>query len=157
MRRTSSKFLLLCVAFLALLASPYFPLVQAAEDSSYYREPVESFVGGALPRAERMGRTIPLEAFLRTHLDAPKVLLQVAEKYKSDSRVAIAVIDNSRGRGKAAISDLKFVRNVVAKYTPQELRARLLRALEDAYEKGKRGEKGGLSEAVYRGFKGHVR
>jgi hypothetical protein len=119
-----------------------------------YRDPVDSLVGGALPRAERNGRTLPLEAFLETHLGAPEVLLKIAEMYKSDKRVEIAVIDNSGSRGKAALADLKFVQAVGRKYTREELRAKLLRALEDAYEKGKRGEKEGISERVYRAFKG---
>ena len=118
-----------------------------------YRDPVDSLVGGALPRAERNGRTLPLEAYLDTHMGAPEVLLKIAEAYKGDKRVEIAVIDNSRGRGQAAVADLKFVQAVARKYTREDLRAKLLRALEDAYEKGKRGEKDGISELVYRAFK----
>jgi len=119
-----------------------------------YRDPIDSLVGGALPRAERNGRTLPLEAFLDTHLGAPEVLLKIAETYKSDQRVEIAVIDNSGGRGKAAVADLKFVQAVARKYTREDLRAKLLRALEQAYEKKKRGEKEGISEDIYRAFKG---
>jgi len=121
-----------------------------------YRDPIESFTGGALPRAERNGRTLPLEAYIETHLGAPEVLLKIADLYKSDSRVAIAVIDNSRGRGGAAVSDLNFVRSIAGKYTREELNTKLVRALEDAYAKGKRGEKEGISEIIYHGFKGDV-
>jgi hypothetical protein len=121
-----------------------------------YRDPIESFVGGVLPRADRNGRTLPLDAYIETHLGAPEVLLKVAEAFKGDKRVEIAVIDNSRGRGAAALSDLNFVRQVAGKYTREELKAKLARALEDAYEKGKRGEKEGISEIIYRGFKGNV-
>ena len=121
-----------------------------------YRDPVDSLSGGALPRAERNGRTLPLEAYLDTHLGAPEVLLKIAETYKGDKRVEIAVIDNSRGRGQAALADMNFVRAVAQKYTRQDLMAKLKRALEDAYEKGKRGEKDGISEIIYRGFKGNV-
>ncbi len=119
-----------------------------------YRDPVDSFVGGALPRAERNGRTLPLDAYIETHLGAPEVLLKVAEIYKGDRRVEIAVIDNSRGRGEAVLADLKFVRSVAGKYTREELKAKLVRALEDAHEKGRRGEKEGISDLIYRGFKG---
>jgi zeta toxin len=121
-----------------------------------YRDPIESFVGGVLPRAERNGRTLPLDAYIETHLGAPEVLLKVAETFKDDKRVEIAVIDNSRGRGGAALSDLNFVRRVAGKYTREELKTKLARALEDAYEKAKRGEKEGISEIIYRGFKGNV-
>jgi hypothetical protein len=121
-----------------------------------YRDPVDSLANGALPRAEHNGRTLPLEAFLDTHLGAPGVLLKIAEAYKNDKRVEIAVIDNSRGRGAAALADLKFAQSVGQKYTREDLKAKLLRALEDAYEKGRRGEKDGISEAVYRAFKGNA-
>jgi hypothetical protein len=121
-----------------------------------YRDPVDSLANGALTRAERNGRALPLEAFLDTHMGAPEVVLKIAEAYKNDKRVEIAIIDNSRGRANAAVADLKFVQSVARKYTREELKSKLLRALEDAYEKGKRGEKDGISETVYRAFKGHA-
>jgi len=118
-----------------------------------HRGPIESFVNGALPRAEETGRTLPLEVFLKSHIGAPKVLLHLAKRYKDDPRVEISVIDNSRGLGEAVVADLKFLEQAAGKYTQKELRAKLLQALEDAYEKGKRGEKGGISEAIYRALK----
>ncbi|HZD40743.1 MAG TPA: hypothetical protein VE131_08490, partial [Terriglobales bacterium] len=121
-----------------------------------YRDPVEAFVNGALSQPDRMGRVAPVEVFIQTHLGAPNVLLRLARKYRDEPRVAISVIDNSRGRGKAVVTDLDFVRRVAKKYTPEELRAKVIQALEDAHEKGKRREKGGISEAVYRAFKGHA-
>ena len=119
-----------------------------------HRDPVEAFVNGALGQIDRMGRTIPLEVFLQTHVGAPKVALQLAEKFDGDPRVAIGVVDNSRGRGNAAVVDLDFLKRIANKYPPQGLRAKLTAALENAYEKGKRGERGGISETVYRAFKG---
>jgi Zeta toxin len=121
-----------------------------------YRDPIDSFVGGVLPRAEKMGRTLPLEAFLATHIGAAEVLPKIAAAYRNDDRVAIAVIDNSRGRGNAGASDIEFVKAAAAKYSREELKAKLSEALDQAYEKGKRGDKAGISEAVYRGIKGHA-
>ena len=121
-----------------------------------YRDPIESLVGGVLPRAERMGRTLPLDVFLDTHMGAAEVLEKIAQTYKGDDRVAIAIIDNSRGRGKAARSNIAFVKSAAGKYRREELKATLSAALDEAYEKGKRGEKGGISEAVYRAIKGPV-
>jgi hypothetical protein len=121
-----------------------------------YRDPIDSFVGGVLPRAARTGRILPLEAFLDTHMGAAVVLPKIAETYKGNDRVAIAVIDNSRGRGKAAQSDIEFVKMAAAKYRRAELRAKLSDALDAAYEKGRRGEKDGISEAVYKGIKGNA-
>jgi hypothetical protein len=82
------------------------------------------------------------------------VIAKIADAYKSNDRVAIAVIDNSRGRGNAALSDLEFVKTAAAKYRRDELKTRLFAELEVAYEKGKRGEKDGISEEIYRGIKG---
>jgi len=121
-----------------------------------YRDPVDSFVGGVLPRAERMGRTLPLEVFLDTHIGAAEVLEKIAQTYKGDDRVAIAVIDNSRGRGNAAPSNIAFVKSGAGKYRREELKAKLSAALDEAYERGKKGEKDGISEAVYKAIKGPV-
>ena len=119
-----------------------------------YRDPLEAFVNGALAQIDRMGRIVPIDVFLRTHTGSASVVLRLAAMYESDPRVAISVIDNSRGRGNAAVTDLEFLRRISNKYTAQSLRAKLIGALEDAYEKGKRGERGGITEAVYRAFKG---
>jgi zeta toxin len=121
-----------------------------------YRDPIDSFVGGVLPRAERMGRTLPLDAFLDTHIGAAEVLAKIAAAYKNDDRVAIAVIDNSRGRGNAAPSNIEFVQKSERKYRRQELKVKLSEALDQAYEKGKRGEKDGISQAVYSAIKGRA-
>jgi len=121
-----------------------------------YRDPIDSFVGGVLPRAGRMGRTLPLEVFLDTHIGAAEVLEKIAQAYKGNDKVEIAVIDNSRGRGNAAPSDIAFVKNAAGKYRRAELKAKLSAALDEAYEKGKKGEKDGISEAVYKAIKGHA-
>ena len=122
-----------------------------------YRDPIDSFVGGVLPRAEKMGRTLPLDVFLDTHIGAANVLEKIAAAYRGNDRVAIAVIDNSRGRGNAAPSDIGFVKSAAGKYRREELKAKLSAALDEAYEKGKRGEKDGISEVVYKATKGHAR
>ena len=121
-----------------------------------YRDPIDSFVGGLLPRAKSMGRTLPLEIFLNSHIGSIEALPKIAEHYKNDRRVAVAVIDNSRGLGDVTIADLGFVRMMARKYSREDLKAKLVLALEDAYEKGKKGGKNGISESLYRAIKGHV-
>lgn len=121
-----------------------------------HRDPVEAFINGVLPQTDRLGRIVPLEVFQRLHLEAPKVQLQIADHYKNDPRVGVSVIDNSRGRGKAAVADHEFLKRAASRYTPESLRAKLHEALEEAYEKGKKGQEGGVSEAVYRAVKGNV-
>jgi hypothetical protein len=119
-----------------------------------YRDPIDSFVGGMLPRAKTIGRTLPLEIFLNSHMGAIESFPRIVENYKDDRRVAVAVIDNSRGAGDGTVADLEFVKNMARKYSREDLKTKLLRALEDAYEEGKKGGKNGISESIYRAIKG---
>jgi hypothetical protein len=107
-----------------------------------------------LPRAKRIGRTLPLEVFLNSHIGAIEAFPRIVENYKDDRRVAVAVIDNSRGAGDGTVADLEFVKNMARKYSREDLKTKLLRALEDAYEEGKKGGKNGISESIYRAIKG---
>lgn len=72
-----------------------------------YRDPLEALVNGALPRAERMGRTVPLQVHMDTHIGARKVIDELADHYAGDDRVVLQAIDNSRGKGKAAPIELE--------------------------------------------------
>jgi len=121
-----------------------------------YRDPIDSLVDGVLPRAQSMGRTLPLEIHLNTHLGAVETILKIADAYKNDSRVAIAIIDNRDRTGSATEADLGFAKRMARKYSRESLKAALSSALEDAYEKGKRGNRNGISEAIYRAVKGHA-
>jgi hypothetical protein len=121
-----------------------------------YRDPIDSFVDGLLPRAKSMGRTLPLEIFVNSHLGSIEALPAIADHYKHDRRVAIAVIDNSRGVENAKVADLEFAKTMARKYAREDLKAKLLRALEDAHEKGKKGDKNGIPENIYRAIKGHA-
>lgn len=118
-----------------------------------YRDPVDSLVNGALPRAVSNGRPVNLNVMLRSHLESPKVLLGLAEQYKNDPRIDIEVIDNSRGPGNAALADMSFLQKVSQSYTHAELKSKLEQALEEARQKGLRGEPGGISDEIYRAFK----
>lgn len=117
-----------------------------------YRDPIDALTKGVFPRAKAMGRVPTLGGFLNTHLGAVQALLKIAAVYKDDSRVAIAVIDNSRGIDYANLSDLRFVENIAGKYSRESLKTQLIRATETAYEKGKKGEPGGLPEILYQAF-----
>ncbi len=114
------------------------------------RDPVEALVHGALPRAARQaqefgtGRTVPLKAHAETHRGAAQVIQQLAEKYKDDPRVSISVIDNTRGKGGARLTDLGFVRGF--DYTDVE--RKLYEALKQQYDAG------AIPESVYRATAG---
>lgn len=67
-----------------------------------YRDPLDAFANGALPRAAETGRIVPVEAFAATHEKSLATLRRLAEHYADNPDVHIAVIDNSRGLGQAA-------------------------------------------------------
>lgn len=109
-----------------------------------WRDPVESLTEGALPRAMRTGRTVPLNEHLNTHVGAAKTVPELMTKYKDDPRVQFDIIDNSRGRGAQELGSLETIRPLEYDQVREDLRT----ALE-----AKRAS-GAISEAVYRGTAG---
>lgn len=109
-----------------------------------WRDPTEALTRGALPRAMRMGRTVPIDEHARTHVGAARTIKELAERYKDDPRVSIDIIDNSLGKNAARVSDLGVVRDL--EYNA--VREDLLRNLEAARASGS------ITEAVYRGTAG---
>jgi hypothetical protein len=110
-----------------------------------WRDPVDALVNGALPRAMRMGRTVPLEEHAKTHVGGAQAVVALAERYRADPRVTINVVDNSRGKGKAQAADLATIRPLEYNRVREDLQ----QALEAEYAAGR------ISEAVYRGTAGH--
>ena len=119
-----------------------------------HRSPLEALVVGSLPRAMRFGRTVPMSEHIRTHVGAPETLQKIKKMYENDPRVAIAVINNTRGKGNAVeIPDkqlLDFIKQV--KYNETDLKTSLEKALEEEYAKGqKTNYKEGINKSVYEG------
>ena len=116
-----------------------------------YRDPVEALTQGALSRASRMekelgtGRTVPIDEHLKTHIGARKTVEQLINKYADNDKVKIHVIDNSRGRGKAALSSI----DKLPQLNEHEVRGKLHEALESERASGR------ISDAIYRGTKGN--
>lgn len=106
-----------------------------------YRDPVEALTKGALKRAMKKGRTVPLETHAQTHVGAAATIKALAEKYKDDPRVRIDVIDNSRGPGKQVLSSMEAI--PALEYN--RVREDLHQALEAEHAAGR------ISDAVYRG------
>lgn len=106
-----------------------------------WRDPVEALTNGALPRAERMGRTVPLEEHVKTHVGAAEVMREIAAKYAQDDRVSITAVDNSRGRGNSRPMDIEKVPAL----DYNSVRGEVRKALEAERQAGR------ISEAVYRG------
>jgi hypothetical protein len=110
-----------------------------------HRDPVEALKNGALPRAMRMGRTVPLSAHLETHVGAPASVLKIAEHFKDNPNFKIRAIDNTRGRTEAREMPVENLHKIA--YNKDELNAELHQALEHEYTTGK------ISREVYEGTK----
>ena len=115
-----------------------------------YRDPIESLTGGgplgsgAIQRAERMGRTVPVNIHAKTHVRSTETVKDLAEHYDGNPNVEIRLIDNTRGKGKAldAGNDLSGL--------PKYNYNNLLKEAED--ELAKALQEGWISRKVYEGF-----
>jgi hypothetical protein len=117
-----------------------------------YRDPIDSLTDGVFPRARTTGRVTTLAGFLNTHLGAVEGIVKLAAIYNDHPRVAIGIIDNSRGIAHAVVADLNFVESRAGKFSREALRAELIRVTDSAYEKSKKGEEDGLPQALYKEF-----
>lgn len=70
-----------------------------------FRDPVQAFTHGALPRAERAdyGRTVPIPAHVGTHVGAAQTYLKLLERYKDDSRVRLQAVWNDYDGQKSSV------------------------------------------------------
>lgn len=106
-----------------------------------HRDPIEALVNGALPRAMRMGRSVPITSHVETHVGASKTIFDIAEHYKDKATVTIDVVDNTHGRNGARLADLE----VIKKTDYNNLHERLTEAAKTEFEAGR------INEAVYEG------
>ena len=98
-----------------------------------YREPVDAWINGVVKRmndnVEEGGRIVPMSTFLENHPGS----LDVVKRLSNINGVQLTLIDNSLGRGKAAVLSLDKLNKL--SYNIDTLRQRLLvetkRLLED--------------------------
>lgn len=109
-----------------------------------YRDPVEAMRNGALPRAERQGRTVRIDAHADSHIGSLKVVAQLMERYKGDPRVNIVVLDNSHGPGGAVETTI----DRLPAWEYDALAQELINVVQADYEAGR------ISDRVYRGTLG---
>lgn len=60
-----------------------------------YREIIDAWKNGVLPRAQKMGRPIPPDVHISTHVQMVPTALKLMEHYKNEPNVQLFVIDNS--------------------------------------------------------------
>jgi hypothetical protein len=116
-----------------------------------YADPLQAFEQ-AIGRANRQkakfgsGRTVPIADHADTHIGVAKVIRELAEKYKDDPRVGFTFIDNSRGRGNAAVVDLREIPVV----SDNGLRESLEAAAREAHRSAR------IDDATLAGFLGQA-
>ena len=103
-----------------------------ANISFVYRDPIDAFVNGVLPRAAETGRIVPVEAFAATHQKVRGTVARLADEFAGDSRFSLDVIDNSRGRGSAQFSTL----DDLPVQSAEDLTGTLYNSLEEAFQNG---------------------
>lgn len=109
-----------------------------------YRDPVDALINGAVPRAKRMGRTVPIKEHAKTHVESLETLRQLSEKYAQDDRVTIAVVDNNYGKGGARLSSVDALPRLDYNTVLGDLNA----ALETGFKAGS------IPEKIYLATKG---
>lgn len=100
-----------------------------------YREPIDAFQNGVIPRAAKIGRVVPVQAHLDTHLGSQDVVRQLAQKYAGNYAVDIQAIDNSRGAGNATAVPLEEIPNM--SYNRDNLQKQLEGIINEQYQTGK--------------------
>lgn len=114
------------------------------------RDPVDALVNGALKRAMSQrekfgtGRTVPLVEHAKTHVGAAQTIQALAERYADNPRVHIGIIDNTRGKGKAALADLDFIR----RFDYSDMEGKLHAALDAEHAAGR------ITTEIHRATKG---
>lgn len=87
------------------------------------RDPIDALEKGALPRATRTGRTVPLAVHLETHNGSNKTIKELKEFYKDNPKVNISIVDNTRGKGNSILvpknKEVDFLDNFI--YNKDEL------------------------------------
>ncbi|PCJ41398.1 MAG: hypothetical protein COA81_07420 [Alphaproteobacteria bacterium] len=110
-----------------------------------YRDPIQSFVNGALSRANDEGRTMSLDGFINTHINAPKSLVSIMNTYGNGDIVKAQVLDNNYGKRNSKLRDLEFFQNLDS-ISREKLKKALLKILEKSHNNGQ------TSDIVFKAF-----
>src|SRR5262245_54598150 len=102
--------------------------------AAVYRDPIEAWVNGVLPRAEKRGRAVPVNAHIATHSEMRQSLIELAAHYANDPRVEIGFMDNTHGMNNARDANIDIFREIS---DTKALRERLVKETKEAYAKGR--------------------
>lgn len=110
-----------------------------------YRDAVEAFENGVIPRSTRSGRTVPIYEHVNTHIGSVVSIGELMEKYRNNSQVVFEIIDNSYGKDRAKQTTFATIKRK-AYLGAEELKKQLYAINEEQRIRGK------ISQAQYNGF-----
>lgn len=108
------------------------------------RDPVVSMMKGAVPRAIRMGRTVPIDTHVSTHVKSLETIKKLAAEYAGNDRVDISIIDNNGDKSGARLVPLANIANL--SYNTGDVTNTIRQKLQSEYESGK------ISKSLYENF-----
>lgn len=96
-----------------------------------YRDPIESWRHGVLPRAMTDGRIVTAEAHSATHAGSPAAIKMAMEKYKDNPKVSFIALDNSNGDARSEVMDPEEALKLDSKVSVSRLNREALEALRN--------------------------
>lgn len=113
-----------------------------------WRDPIEAFSNGVVPRVKTQNRIVPLDVHVQNHIGAREAIDALVEKYKGEDGVEFRFVDNSNGKGKTKL--IPFEKLPKMPYNEAELKSLLYDELTKAKESG------AITEAQFATFVGET-
>jgi hypothetical protein len=118
----------------------------------YIHRPVELAVRGVIQRAVSEGRVVPAEVLAHDHFYAQETFLELADRYRDEAGVLLAVLDNSKDGLPAEETSIDFIRQ--NRYdSVAGVQRRIEEVIDDEYERRK-GTKSALPDYAYQALRG---
>lgn len=99
-----------------------------------YRDPIQAWVNGVIPRVASQDRIVPIQAHIETHQGSYEVMKHLSDKYKNNSNVLFTYIDNSFSKG---MSKRLLTLDKVPKFDYTDIGNKLFELTKEALEDGK--------------------
>lgn len=102
-----------------------------------YRDPLDAYKNGVIPRVKTQDRIVPISEHIKTHRDSLPTVKRISDEYKGDPRVNIILVNNSFGKGNW--QDLPGV-DSVPQFDYTGIEDKLYAILTEALQKGQINE-----------------
>lgn len=99
-----------------------------------YRDPIESYKNGVIPRVRTQDRIVPIKDHVETHLGVRPTIEKILKHYAGKNIELTSILNTGV---KDAIKKVPLEKVPEISYTKTELKEELYKILKDAYENGK--------------------